>query len=136
LNVVIDTNAVISAVTGRDERQFAMTQALLLSAEEGHDVIVLPQLVVFEMSYVLRQIYNTPPAKLAAIIRDAITLPGLIVIDDCPWPYVLELWPQPFESIADAALVAIAISNRYDAIATFDQRLVRRAKPLGVNAYW
>jgi len=28
------------------------------------------------------------------------------------------------------------MTNRHDAVATFDEKLVRRMQQLGVNAYW
>lgn len=59
----------------------------------------------------------------------ASTLPGVLVIDKCPWKRVLEYWPAPFPSLADAAIVAVAASKRYDAIATFDQKLGKRQRP-------
>ena len=62
--------------------------------------------------------------------------PGVIVIDECPWKRVLEYWPAPFPSLADAAIVAVAATKRYDAIATFDQKLSKRSRDLGVTAYW
>jgi rRNA-processing protein FCF1 len=70
------------------------------------------------------------------MLRDLIVLPGVLVIDECPWKHVLEYWPAPLPSLADAAIVAVAATRRYDAIATFDQKLVRRAKDLGVATYW
>jgi len=48
----------------------------------------------------------------------------------------MDLWPSPFPSIADAAIVAIAANNRYDAVATFDQKLANRLKDFSVGAYW
>ena len=47
--------------------------------------------------------------------------------DDCSWERVLEVWPNPLPSLADAAILAIAVTNRYDAVATFDKKLARRA---------
>ena len=69
------------------------------------------------------------------MLRDLIALPGVIVIDECPWKRVLDYWPNPLPSLADASIVAVAASSRYDAIATFDQKLARRAKALGVATY-
>lgn len=63
-------------------------------------------------------------------------MPGVLVIDECPWKRVLEYWPAPLPSLADAAIVAVASSKRYDAIATFDQKLGKRAKDLGVATHW
>jgi predicted nucleic acid-binding protein len=48
----------------------------------------------------------------------------------------LDLWPSPFPSIADAAIVAIAADKRCDAVATFDQKLSKRLKDFSVAAYW
>jgi predicted nucleic acid-binding protein len=38
--------------------------------------------------------------------------------------------------LADAASAAIAIAHRYDAIATFDQKMHRRMQSIGVRSYW
>jgi rRNA-processing protein FCF1 len=60
----------------------------------------------------------------------------VLFIDECPWKHVMNLWPSPFPSIADAAIVAIAANNRYDAVATVDQKLANRLKDFSVGAYW
>ena len=89
---------------------------------------IVPQFVVFETVYVLQSTYRISGDELAPMIRDLVALPGVLFIDDCPWKRVLDLWPSPFRSIADAAIVAIAANNRYDAVATFDQKLAKRLK--------
>lgn len=58
------------------------------------------------------------------------------VTDDCPWNRIFELWPKPLPGLADASITALATTNRYDAIATFDQKLGKRAKDVGVATYW
>jgi predicted nucleic acid-binding protein len=134
--VVVDTNVFVSVLTDRDPRQDAVAKALFLSAERGEIVAVLPQFVIFEIAHVLRNLYKVPPEELASLIRDTIELPGVIVIDHCPWSLVLERWPEPFSSVADASIVAVAMANRFDAVATFDQKLITRMKSLGVASYW
>jgi hypothetical protein len=57
------------------------------------------------------------------MLRDLIALPGVLVIDECPWKRVLDYWPAPLSSLTGAAIAAVAATNRYDAIATFDQKL-------------
>jgi predicted nucleic acid-binding protein len=98
--------------------------------------VILPQFVVFEIVYVLQSTYRVPGSELSPMLRDLIALPGVLVIDECPWKRVLEYWPAPLPSLADAAIVAVAASKRYNAIATFDQKLGKRAKDLGVATYW
>jgi len=134
--VVVDANVLLSFITGRIDKQRDTAKALLLRAAEGELSAIVPQFVVFETTYVLQSTYRMPANELVPIVRDLIALPGVLFIEECPWKRVLELWPSPFASIADAAIVAIAESNRYDAVATFDQKLAKRLKDLGVAAYW
>ena len=118
--VVVDANVLLSFVNGRIEKQRNAAKALLLRASEGELSAIVPQFVVFESVYVLQSTYRIAGNELAPMIRDLIALPGILVIDECPWKRVLDLWPSQFRSVADAAIVAVAVSNRYDAVATFD----------------
>lgn len=134
--VVVDANVFLSTLVHRNDRQCDAAKALLLKAEDGELEVILPQFVIFEVVYVLQSTYRVPASELAPMLRDLIALPGVLVIGECPWKRVLEYWPTPLPSLADAAIVAVAASNRYDAIATFDQKLGKRAKDLGVITYW
>jgi predicted nucleic acid-binding protein len=49
---------------------------------------------------------------------------------------VLELWPDQLSGLTDAAIVALATTNRYDAIATFDRKLANKLESFGLAAYW
>lgn len=134
--VVVDANVFLSTLVHRNDGQHDAAKALLLKAEDGELEVILPQFVVFEIVYVLQSTYRIPASELAPMLRDLIALPGVLVIDECPWKRVLDYWPAPLPSLADASIVAVAASNRYDAIATFDQKLGKRAKDLGVATYW
>jgi predicted nucleic acid-binding protein len=135
-SVVIDANVLVSYFTARNETQLAAARALLQQAEEGELVAIIPQFVVFEVTYVLQGLYNISGERLTAMIRDVVSFPGARVIDDCPWKRVLEVWPDPLPSLADAAIVAVAAANRYDAVATFDRKLAKRVRDLRVSSYW
>jgi len=80
--------------------------------------------------------YKVPPPKIGDAIRDTLTYPGVIITDDCSWLRILDNWPEPLASITDAAIVGVALTNNYDSVATFDQKLVRRMKMLGVRSYF
>jgi predicted nucleic acid-binding protein len=134
--VVVDANVFLSTLVHRNDKQREAAKTLLLKAEDGELEVILPQFVVFEIVYVLQSTYRVPGFELAPMLRDLIALPGVLVIDECPWKRVLEYWPAPLPSLADAALIAVAASKRYDAIATFDQKLGKRSKDLGVATYW
>jgi predicted nucleic acid-binding protein len=134
--VVVDANVFLSTLVRRNDEQRDAAKALLLKAEDGELEVILPQFVVFEIVYVLQSTYRVPGSELSPMLRDLIALPGVLVIDECPWKRVLEYWPAPLASLADAAIVAVAASKRYDAIATFDRKLGKRAKDLGIATYW
>jgi predicted nucleic acid-binding protein len=135
-SVVVDANVLVSFFVDRDKTRRAAAKALLLAAVDGEIEAIIPQFVVFEISYVFQTMYGATGRRLATLIRDVITLPGARVIDDCPWKRVLEVWPDPLPSLADAAILALAATNRYGAVATFDKKLARRVKDAGIRTYW
>jgi predicted nucleic acid-binding protein len=135
-SVAIDANVLVSYFTARNDKQLAAARTLLQHAEDGDLVAIVPQFVVFEVTYVLQGLYAITGERLTAMIRDVVSFPGVRVIDDCPWNRVLEVWPDPLPSLADAAIAAVAAANRYDAVATFDRKLAKRVQDLGVSSYW
>ena len=135
-SVVIDANVLVSFFVQRDEAQRVAAKALLLEAVDGEITAIIPQFVVFEISYVFQTMYGATGQRLATLIHDVITLPGARVTDDCPWKRILDVWPDPLPSLADAAILTLAVTNRYDAIATFDKKLARRVKDAGISTYW
>jgi len=134
--VVIDANVFVSYLTGRHEKQYDAARALLQEAEDGNLAAILPQFVVFEVSYVLQSLYNLNGERLATTIRALVSFPGVQIVDDCPWKRVLEVWPDPLPGLADASIVAVATENRYEAVATFDRKLANRLERFGLTAYF
>ena len=135
-SVVVDANVIVSFFVDRHPRQRDAAEALLNEAEEGEIVAVIPQFVALEVAYVLQSQYAYTGDRLAALIRDVITFPGMQIVDDCPWKRVLELWPDPLAGLADASIVALATTNRYDAVATFDRKLSNRLESFGLEPYF
>jgi predicted nucleic acid-binding protein len=135
-SVVIDANVLVSYFVDRIEKQGDAAEELLQKAEGGEIAAIVPQFVVFEMSYVLQSQYAITGDRLASVIRDVVTFPGVQIVDDCPWKRVMEAWPAPLNSLADAAIVAVARTKRYDAVATFDRKLSNRLEAFGLAAYW
>lgn len=134
--VAVDANVFVSYLTGRHEKQYDAAHALLQEAEDGNVIAILPQFVVFEVSYVLQSLYNQSGQRLASTIRALVSFPGVQIVDDCPWKRVLEIWPDPLPGLADASIVAVATTNRYDAVATFDKKLANKLESFGLAAYW
>jgi predicted nucleic acid-binding protein len=134
--VAVDANVFVSYLTGRHEKQHDAAQALLREAEDGNIVAILPQFVVFEVSYVLQSLYNVSAERLASTISALVAFPGVQIVDNCPWKRVFEIWPDPLPGLADASIVAVATANRYDAVATFDKKLANKLKSFSLTAYF
>jgi predicted nucleic acid-binding protein len=83
--VVIDANVLVSFFVDRNEAQREAAKALLLEAVDGEITAIIPQFVVFEISYAFHTMYRATGDRLATLIRDVVTLPGARVSDDCPW---------------------------------------------------
>lgn len=133
-HVVVDANVFVSYLTGRHKKQYAASSVLLQEAEAGNLVAVLPQFVVFEVTYVLQNLYNVSGGRLASTVSALVSFPGVEIVDDCPWKRVLEIWPHFIPGLADAAILAVA--NRYDAVATFDRKLANKLESFGLAAYF
>jgi predicted nucleic acid-binding protein len=134
--VAVDANVFVSYLTGRHEKQYDAAQALLREAEEGRIIAILAQSVVFEISYVLQSLYHLSSERLASTIGAVVSFPGVQIVHDCPWKRVLEIWPDPLPGLADASIVAIATTNRYDAVATFDRKLANKLESFGLAPYF
>ena len=135
-HVVVDTNVFVSLLTDRNEVPRSLAKELLLRAETGEITVVLPQFILFEIAHVLRNLYGVEPATAASLIRDTIALPGVIIVTEYPWQEILDHWSDRLPSITDAGIVALGIARHYDAVATFDRKLMRQMTSAGVPAYW
>jgi predicted nucleic acid-binding protein len=90
-SLVVDANVLVSQFTGRNDTQSAATRALLQQVEDGDRVAIVPQFVVFEVTYVMQSPYAVTDGRLSAMIRDVVSFPGVRTIDDCPWKRVMEV---------------------------------------------
>jgi predicted nucleic-acid-binding protein len=106
------------------------------AAEDGKIAGLIPQSVVFEIAYVLQSQYGLTGQRLATTVRAVLSFRRMRIVDDCSWKRVLEIWPETLAGLADAAIVAVAAANRYEAVATFDRKLSNRVQAFGLAAYW
>ena len=134
--VVVDTNVIASFLTDRNPAQQARAAALLAAAERRELELVVPQLVVAELAFVLQNLYGRSPAETAATLHDLLALPGVVTEDRLPWARLFALWPAVIADFADAALAAVCLERRDDAVATFDLAFRRRLGRLGLASFW
>ena len=132
----VDTNVVLSVLIDRNAEQQARAAELFGAAAAGDLHIVLHQVVINESVHVLKNVYEVKPANVAAILRDLLALPGVVAIDELDWSAVLSLWPRRMADFSDACLAAVAKSDAFDALATFDAGFRRRLRRQGLATHW
>ncbi len=136
MRIGVDTNVIVSFLIDRSPGQQARAAELFAAAAAGNLHIVLHQTVISESAYVLRTLYELKPANVVAILRDLLALPGVVAIDELDWPAVLSLWPRRMADFGDACLAAVAKSDAFDALATFDAGFRRRLRRQGLATHW
>ena len=134
--VGVDTNVVVSLVTDRDAKQQARAAGLFGAAASGEHVVVLHQAVITEAVYVMCNVYSTRPSVVSLVMRDLLSLPGVVAVDDVGWPTVWSLWPRRIKDFGDARLTAVAKNDSFDTLATFDAAFAKGARRQGVATYW
>lgn len=130
--IVLDTNVLLSYLTDRDLQQQEAATRLFEKAAEGEHALVLHQVAISEMVYVLHSFYRVEKSTIAALLREVLALPGIIAVNEIVWSRLLDLWPDRFSDFGDAALAALTIEGRHDAVATFDHPFARQLERQGL----
>lgn len=130
--VLVDSNVLVSFLTDRDERQQRLAADLFREAATGGLTLVLHQAALSEMVFVLLNLYRVAPAEAARTLADLVAMPGVVTVHDLAWSRLLELWPRQIPAFGDAFLATAASQGRCDAVATFDVKLKRHLKRLGL----
>ncbi len=104
------------------------------AALAGDRPLLLADLVLAECVYVLESFYEVDRTRVAELMRAALALPSIAVIDELLLLRALELYDQARLDFADAYLVASAEATGVDAVMSFDRgidrvRTVARVEP-------
>jgi predicted nucleic-acid-binding protein len=104
------------------------------AALAGERPLLLADLVLAECVYVLESFYEVERVRVAELMRAAIALPSICVIDELLLLRALELYELAGLDFADAYLVASAEVTGVDAVMSFDRgidrvRTVARVEP-------
>ena len=126
----LDTNVLIRHLTGDPPDQAARATRYLESADE----LLLPDLILAEVSYVLESFYEAPRAQVATTLRSVLGFPAIRVLDADLLQRAVEVYEVHRLDFADAYLSASAERTGVGVIASFDRTMdrvatVRREEP-------
>lgn len=134
MNVLLDTNFLLSAIIDRNAQQQQTSEVLFRAAAQQQAIVVVPQFILFEATFVLSSFYNLPELEISSLIGDLTRLGGVEVVHELPLDLWLQLWPAHVPGANDAALAALSVQNRWP-VATFDRRFARRLKLVGAKVW-
>jgi predicted nucleic acid-binding protein len=124
--IAVDTNVLVRLVVGDDPGQARRARRLF---ERGG--VLVTTTVLLESAWVLASAYGLDRRRISVALRGILGLEG--VETDSPAAVAMALdWYDAGLEFADALHVAGA--SRSEAFATFDERLVRRAKRAGIES--
>ena len=121
LRAFVDTNVLIRHLTG-DPREAARRATRFLATA---DELLLADLVVAECVYVLESYYEVGRGHVAQLMRAALALDSVRVIDADLLLRALELYEQERLDFAEAYLVASAEISGVVDVASFDRAIDR-----------
>lgn len=121
LRAFLDTNVLIRHLTGDPPEMAARATAALSGSEE----LFLTDLVVAECVYVLESFYEVERPRVPELLRAAIALPAVSVIDASLLLRALEVYELDRLDFAEAYLVASAEATGVGAVLSFDRSIDR-----------
>jgi predicted nucleic acid-binding protein len=121
LSAFVDTNVLIRHLTGDPPEMASRATAVLAAGER----LLLADLVLAECVYVLESFYEVERARIAELMRAAIALPSIAVVDAPLLLRALELYEVHRLDFAEAYLVASAEVTGVGAVLSFDRAIDR-----------
>lgn len=130
MTAFVDTNVLVRHLTGDPPSQAARATAYLRRADE----LLVPDLILAEVSYVLESYYETPRRQVAETLRAILAFPAVRVVDAELVLRAIEAYDHDRLDFADAYLVASAERTGIGEIVSFDRGIdrvgtVRRVEP-------
>lgn len=130
---VIDTNALISFVTDRNPQQQLKISKIFMKAAQLKAMVLCPQNVLTEFIYVMDKVYEISRDNIKKMVRDFIAMPGITIIHELNLQTVLSYWPESIPDFGDAVVASVCRLNKKSAIFTFDQKLIKQLRSLGLE---
>jgi len=130
---IIDTNALISFITDRNQQQQEIVSPLFEAASRSKCILICHQFALTEFVFVMDKVYGTPKDSINMILHDFIAMPGVQVFHQTDFSVLLSLWPSKITDFGDALLATTGKAIKGSTIVTFDLKFKSEIKMLGIN---
>jgi predicted nucleic-acid-binding protein len=120
--IAIDTNVLVRLLTADDPAQYKASSRLFATEQ-----IFIPDTVVLETEWVLRDAYELEPAEIRATLRAVMGLPNVTLVNARRAALALD-WTEQGLDFADA--FHLVSSQEQEALKTYDKAFIKYAKGL------
>ncbi|HUB35330.1 MAG TPA: PIN domain-containing protein [Solirubrobacteraceae bacterium] len=121
MTAFLDTNVLVRHLTGDPPGMAARATRALAHGER----LLLADLVLAECVYVLESFYEVERARVAEMMRAALVLRSIAVVDEALLLRALEVYEIERLDFAEAYLVATAEASGVGAVMSFDRTIDR-----------
>ncbi|MGA8363421.1 MAG: PIN domain-containing protein [Solirubrobacteraceae bacterium] len=121
MTAFLDTNVLVRHLTGDPPEMAARATRALADAER----LLLADLVLAECVYVLESFYEVERVRIAEMMRAALALQSIAVVDEAMLLRALEVYEIERLDFAEAYLIAMAEATGVDAVMSFDRTIDR-----------
>src|SRR5258706_4721404 len=122
--IVVDTNAFLRFFLGDIPEQKKTCEKLLLEAKNHNITLIVPQVVLFEMNYVLEKLYHVKKNEVVGNLSYLINTDYLEVESKGAFLSALKMYSNNSLSLADCLIACIAQARNAE-VFTFDKKLAK-----------
>ncbi len=122
--IILDTNCFLRFLLNDIPVQADKVEALLTQAEKNKIEIFVPQIVVFELHFVLEKYYKFSKNEVVGMLKTLLVAPYLSIEAKEIFLTAITLYGSAHTSLVDCFLVAQSQNNEAE-LFTFDQKLKR-----------
>ena len=122
--VIVDTNALLHFLLNDVPAQRKTVEKLLRQARNKEVLILVPQIVIFEMEFTLRKYYLTPKDKIIEKLQPIVTMNFIEIENRQPFIMALGYFAGYNISFVDCFLLARSRIEGYE-LFTFDKKILR-----------
>src|SRR3989344_5136999 len=122
--IIVDTNVFLRFLLGDIPSQKKEAENLFKMAQKGSIKIIVPQIIIFEIEFILRKYYRFPVADISSKIKSLLNAEYFQISERLLFLKSLEIYQSKNISFADSFLVSFAELEGFE-LYSFDKKLLK-----------
>lgn len=121
--IALDTNSILDAFLDRSSD--TLTRSLFHEAKAGKTSLFIPQIVFFELAWVLKSFYKKEKTYIIGLFRSLLTIKTLETSDTSLLMKAIDCFEQNTISFTDAYILQEIQMRQIDQFLTHDKKLIQ-----------